>query len=94
MYTIGVTCAAVSPFSIDDWQRPFCTPTPWKAKKVALPRDRPQRERKTCPQQRVHPLAKVAKDVTAAAVLVRALGAVLIGLLLLGPPLWQKLFAG
>ncbi len=42
----------------------------------------------------VHPLAKVAKDVAAATVLVGALGAVLIGLLLLGPPLWQKLFAG
>lgn len=38
-----------------------------------------------------HPLAKVAKDVAAAAVLVGALGAVLIGLLLLGPPLLQKL---
>ncbi|MAT95753.1 MAG: diacylglycerol kinase [Anaerolineaceae bacterium] len=40
----------------------------------------------------VHPLAKVAKDVAAAAVLVGALGAVLVGLLLLGPPLWQRLF--
>lgn len=40
----------------------------------------------------VHPLAKVAKDVAAAAVLGGALGAVLIGLLLLGPPLWQRLF--
>lgn len=39
-----------------------------------------------------HPLAKVAKDVAAAAVLVGALGAVLIGLLILGPPLWQRLF--
>ena len=39
-----------------------------------------------------HPLAKVAKDVAAAAVLVGAIGAVLIGLLLLGPPLWEKLF--
>jgi diacylglycerol kinase len=38
-----------------------------------------------------HPLAKVAKDVAAAAVLVGALGAVLIGLLILGPPLWQKI---
>jgi diacylglycerol kinase len=42
----------------------------------------------------IHPLAKVAKDVAAAAVLVGALGAVLIGLLLLGPPLWQRLFGG
>ena len=42
----------------------------------------------------IHPLAKIAKDVAAAAVLVGALGAVLIGLLLLGPPLWQRLFGG
>lgn len=40
----------------------------------------------------VHPLAKVAKDVAAAAVLVSALGAVLVGLLLLGPPLWLRFF--
>lgn len=38
-----------------------------------------------------HPLAKVAKDVSAAAVLVGSLGAVLVGLLLLGPPLWARL---
>ena len=38
-----------------------------------------------------HPLAKIGKDVGAAAVLVAALAAVLIGLLLLGPPFWQKL---
>lgn len=37
-----------------------------------------------------HPLAKVAKDVAAAAVLVGAMGAIIIGLLLLGPPLWEK----
>ena len=44
-----------------------------------------------------HPLAKVGKDVGAAAVLVAALSAVLIGLLILGPPLWLKfiqLFTG
>ena len=40
-----------------------------------------------------HPLAKTAKDVAAAAVLVGALGAVIIGLLIMGPPLWQRLFA-
>jgi diacylglycerol kinase (ATP) len=40
-----------------------------------------------------HPLAKVGKDVGAAAVLVAALSAVLIGLLILGPPLWAKLAA-
>ncbi len=42
-----------------------------------------------------HPLAKVGKDVGAAAVLIAALAAVLIGLLLIGPPLLsalQKLF--
>lgn len=38
-----------------------------------------------------HPLAKIGKDVGAAAVLVAALAAVLIGLLILGPPLLQKL---
>ena len=44
-----------------------------------------------------HPLAKVGKDVGAAAVLVAALAAILVGLLILGPPLWVKLsilFAG
>ena len=41
------------------------------------------------PQQ--HPLAKVGKDVGAAAVLITALAAVLIGLLVLGPPLWERL---
>jgi diacylglycerol kinase len=38
-----------------------------------------------------HPLAKVAKDVAAATVLVGALGAVLVGLLILGPPLYERL---
>jgi len=38
-----------------------------------------------------HPLAKVGKDVGAAAVLIAALAAVLIGLLILGPPLWERL---
>ncbi len=36
----------------------------------------------------LHPLAKVGKDVAAAAVLVGACTAVLVGLLILGPPLW------
>jgi len=40
----------------------------------------------------IHPLARVGKDVGAAAVLIAALAAVLIGLLILGPPLWSKLF--
>jgi diacylglycerol kinase len=39
----------------------------------------------------VHPLAKVAKDVSAGAVLLGAFAAVLIGFLILGPPLWQRL---
>jgi diacylglycerol kinase len=38
-----------------------------------------------------HPLAKVGKDVGAAAVLIAALISVIIGLLLLGPPLIEKL---
>ena len=38
-----------------------------------------------------HPLAKVGKDVAAAAVLVGALTAVVVGLLILGPPLWLRL---
>jgi diacylglycerol kinase (ATP) len=38
-----------------------------------------------------HPLAKIAKDVAAAAVLVGAMGAVLIGLLILGLPLFERL---
>jgi diacylglycerol kinase (ATP) len=38
-----------------------------------------------------HPLAKVGKDVGAAAVLIAAGAAVIIGLLLLGPPLWARL---
>lgn len=38
-----------------------------------------------------HPLAKVGKDVGAAAVLIAALTSVLTGLLVLGPPLWEKL---
>jgi diacylglycerol kinase len=38
-----------------------------------------------------HPLAKIGKDVGAAAVLVAAFAAVLIGLLILGPSLLQKL---
>lgn len=44
-----------------------------------------------------HPLAKVGKDVGAAAVLIAALAAVGVGLLILGPPLWERLallFAG
>lgn len=39
-----------------------------------------------------HPLAKIAKDVAAAAVLIGASCAVVIGLLIMGPPLWNRLF--
>jgi len=38
-----------------------------------------------------HPLARVGKDVGAAAVLLAALASILIGLLILGPPLLEKL---
>lgn len=38
-----------------------------------------------------HPLAKISKDVGAGAVLLAALAAALVGLLILGPPLWSKL---
>ena len=38
-----------------------------------------------------HPLAKVGKDVGAAAVLIAACAAVLIGFIILGPPLWLRL---
>jgi diacylglycerol kinase (ATP) len=38
-----------------------------------------------------HPLAKVGKDVGAGAVLVAALAGIVIGLLILGPPLWTRL---
>lgn len=41
------------------------------------------------PQQ--HPLARMGKDVGAAAVLIAALSSILIGLLVLGPALWLKL---
>lgn len=39
-----------------------------------------------------HPLAQVAKDVGAGAVTLAAITAVVVGLLVLGPPLWDKLF--
>jgi diacylglycerol kinase (ATP) len=38
----------------------------------------------------IHPLAKIAKDVAAAAVLIAALSAVVVGLLLFGPLLWSR----
>ena len=39
-----------------------------------------------------HPLAKVIKDVTAGAVLLAAITSVIVGLLVLGPPLWARVF--
>lgn len=39
-----------------------------------------------------HPLAKIAKDVAAGAVLIGAFAAAAVGLLILGPPLWVRLF--
>jgi diacylglycerol kinase len=41
------------------------------------------------PQQ--HYLARVGKDVGAAAVLIAAIASAIIGLLILGPPLWERL---
>ncbi len=38
-----------------------------------------------------HPLAKVIKDVTAGAVLLAAIISIIVGLLVLGPPLWERL---
>lgn len=38
-----------------------------------------------------HPLAGVGKDVGAAAVLIAALASILVGLLILGPPLWARI---
>lgn len=40
-----------------------------------------------------HPLARIGKDVGAAAVLIAACTSVLVGLLILGPPLWKVLQA-
>lgn len=39
-----------------------------------------------------HPLAKIAKDAAAGAVLLLAMAAVIVGLLILGPPLFRTLF--
>jgi diacylglycerol kinase len=39
----------------------------------------------------LHPLAKVGKDVGAASVLIAAGSAVIVGVLIMGPPLWQKI---
>jgi diacylglycerol kinase len=39
----------------------------------------------------IHPLAQVGKDVAAAAVLVGAITSIVVGVLVLGPPLWATL---
>ena len=40
----------------------------------------------------IHPLAKAAKDLAAGMVLIAAMASVAVGGLILGPPLWHKLF--
>lgn len=40
-----------------------------------------------------HERAKVAKDVSAGAVLLLAITAIAVGLLVLGPPLWNRMFS-
>lgn len=40
----------------------------------------------------LHPLAKRAKDLAAAMVLIASIASVIVGLLILGPPLWHKSF--
>ncbi len=42
----------------------------------------------------LHPLAGIAKDLGAAAVLLNAIAAALIGLLVFGPPLWLRFTGG
>jgi diacylglycerol kinase len=42
-----------------------------------------------CPSY--HPMAKIVKDVMAGGVLLAAITAVVVGLLVLGPPLWSRL---
>lgn len=39
----------------------------------------------------IHPLAKTAKDLAAGMVLVAAIASIAVGLLILGPPLWDRL---
>ena len=40
-----------------------------------------------------HPLVKISKDVSAAAVLITAGISIIIGVLIIGPPLWSKLIS-
>jgi diacylglycerol kinase len=41
----------------------------------------------------IHPLAKTAKDLAAGMVLLAAIASVAVGLIILGPPLWAKLYS-
>jgi diacylglycerol kinase len=41
-----------------------------------------------------HERAKIAKDVAAGAVLMLGVMSIVVGLLILGPPLWERLFGG
>jgi diacylglycerol kinase len=42
----------------------------------------------------IHPLAKAAKDLAAGMVHIASIASVAVGLLILGPPLWAKMFGG
>ena len=44
--------------------------------------------------QRYHPMAKLAKDAGAGAVLITALASVAVGVAIFGPRLWRLLFGG
>ncbi len=39
----------------------------------------------------IHPLAKIAKDVAAGMVLIAAIASVIVGLIILAPPLWARI---
>ena len=40
----------------------------------------------------LHPLAKTAKDLAAGCVLIASIASAIVGLLILGPPLWARVF--
>ena len=44
--------------------------------------------------QRYHPMAKLAKDAGAGAVLIAALASVAVGVAIFGPRLWRLIFGG
>ncbi len=41
---------------------------------------------------KIHPLAKAAKDLAAGMVLIASIASLAVGLLIFGPPLWNKIF--